>query len=61
MDNTPAALSSRTKLTTVSYDSEMMGIAAAEMLLERIENPKGKKKKNVYAPGLTERNSVRPL
>jgi LacI family transcriptional regulator len=61
MDNTINALNSRTKLTTVSYDNEMMGIAAAEMLLERIKNPEGKKKKIVYAPILTERNSVKRL
>lgn len=59
IDNTMLAVNSRTKLTTVGYDNEMMGIAAAEMLLERIINPKGKKKKIVYAPILTERNSVK--
>lgn len=59
MDNTAAASSSRIKLTTISCDNEMMGTAAAEILLERIENPEGKKRKNVYAPSLTERNSVR--
>jgi LacI family transcriptional regulator len=60
-DNTPAAVNGKVKLTSVSYDTFQMGVAAGELLLERIKNPSGTKKKIMYYPDLIERDSVKNL
>jgi DNA-binding LacI/PurR family transcriptional regulator len=60
-DNTPAAVNGKVKLTCVSYDTFQMGVAAGDMLLERIKNPLGIKKKIMYYPDLIERDSVKNL
>jgi DNA-binding LacI/PurR family transcriptional regulator len=60
-DNTPAAVDGKVKLTCVSYDTFQMGVAAGELLLERIKNPSQTKKKIMYYPDLIERDSVKNL
>jgi DNA-binding LacI/PurR family transcriptional regulator len=60
-DNTPAAVNGKIKLTCVSYDSFQMGVAAGELLLERIKNPSLTKKRIMYYPDLIERDSVKNL
>jgi DNA-binding LacI/PurR family transcriptional regulator len=60
-DNTPAAVNGKIKLTCVSYDTFQMGVAAGDLLLERIKNPLGTKKRIMYCPDLIERDSVKNL
>ncbi len=51
------------KLTTVSQHGEIMGATAAEMLINRLENPDEEKdfKTKVIKTDIVERNSTRPL
>ena len=58
-DNTLNAVKSRVKLTTVAHDPIEMGVSGAQLLLSRLANPRSKTEKIVYAPILTERNSVK--
>lgn len=60
-DDTPAALSGSTKLTTVSRNGNTMGQAAAEIMLDILRSPNHPSKKVVYPPVLNERDSVRNL
>lgn len=60
-DNTLNAVKSRVKLTTVAHDPVEMGVSGAQLLLTRMENPNSKTERIVYAPVLTERNSVKPI
>lgn len=60
-DNTLNAIKSRVKLTTVAHDPVEMGISGAQLLVSRIANPNSKTEKIVYAPVLTERNSVKSI
>lgn len=60
-DNTVNAVKSRVKLTTIAHDPVEMGISAAQLLLSKLENPNSKTERIVYAPVLTERNSVKSL
>jgi len=54
---------SNPKLTTVSQHGETMGIAAAEMLIYRLENPDKEKdfKTKVIKTDIVERNSTSPV
>lgn len=54
---------SNPKLTTVSQHGEIMGTTAAEMLINRLENPDEEKdfKTKVIKTDIVERNSTRPL
>ncbi len=47
-----------TRLTTVSYDFNQIGIAAANMILEDLNNPLTPKRKCIFLPSLMQRNSV---
>ncbi len=60
-DNTLNAVKSRVKLTTVAHDPVEMGVSGARLLLSRMANPKSRTEKIVYAPLLTERNSVKDI
>ena len=46
-------------LTTISQDVQTMGEKAAELMLERIENPQGECKKIILEPTLIVRRSTR--
>ncbi len=50
-----------TTLTTVGYNPYTLGIAAVELFVERLKNPKGLPKHIVYSPKITEGESVRTL
>jgi len=57
-DDSFDVLISKVKLTTIGYDSKVMGRSAAELLLERINNVNGKKKTISFSPNIIERNSI---
>lgn len=57
-DNTSATVSPGVRLTSVGFDDRLIGEAAAALLIERMENPDGRKKKVVYCPSIFERDSV---
>ena len=61
MDNMTSLENGRIKITAVDYPPEKMGIAAAEMLLERIHFPDGERRQIIYSPEIIERNSVSSL
>ncbi|MCO4820423.1 MAG: LacI family DNA-binding transcriptional regulator [Flavobacteriaceae bacterium] len=54
---------SNPKLTTVSQHGELMGAAAAEMLIERLEHPENKKefKTKMIKTDIVERNSTKSV
>ncbi len=60
-DNTPACVNGKVRLSSVSCDARLMGAAAGNLLIERIYHPAEKKKKVVYYPSLTERDSVKNM
>jgi DNA-binding LacI/PurR family transcriptional regulator len=60
-DNTLATVKGKVKLTCVSYNDRLMGNAAGDLLLERLNNPNMQKKRVVYCPFITSRESVKKL
>lgn len=59
--NSESSAASRVPLTCIAYDHHQMGVATAEMLLNRIQNPRQRHRKVVYMPTLIERSSVATL
>jgi LacI family transcriptional regulator len=57
-DDSPAAVSGPVKLTTISRDPYPMGRAAAEMMIEELSGKEQKRRKIVFPPTLSVRNSV---
>lgn len=60
-DDSPMAREGAIKLTTVSRDSDTMGLVAAEIMIDMIANGTETKRKVVYPPLLNERESVKDL
>lgn len=60
-DNTRDIAISKARITTIGYDSETIGEAAANLLLERIQNAGTVKKTITYTPEITIRNSVKKI
>ncbi len=60
-DDPGKTISQEVEITTVENDPHVMGVAAAELFLERLKAPKKPPKRIIYPPELTERNSVRSL
>lgn len=60
-DDTQLVKDGKIKLSTVSYDPYLMGAAAVDSLLSRIDKPFSEKIKITYSPHLTMRDSVRSL
>ncbi len=60
-DDTPLVREGPVKLTTVSRDSDAMGIVAAEMMIEMITTGNEVKRKVVFPPILHERDSVKSI
>ena len=59
--HTSSARVGKTKSTGLGYSSIKMGERAAELLLQRIKNPDGKKMNISFAPELTENNSIKTV
>lgn len=60
-DDTPLVNDGRIKLSTVGYEPYLIGIAAVDSLLSRINKPSAEKIKITYSPHLTIRDSIRNL
>lgn len=60
-DNTLISIISQPHLTTVCCDTRQMGIEAANLFLERCQNPTGAKQHRFLPPILLERDSVAVL
>jgi len=57
-DNTKMSIVSSPQLTTVSCNHYKMGAEAAQLFMERYQNPRGKKKQIYFEPEIIERESV---
>lgn len=60
-DDTQLVNDGKIKLTTVGYDPYLIGTAAVDSLLSRIDKPFAEKIKVTYSPRLTLRDSIRNL
>lgn len=60
-DDTPLVNDGKIKLTTVGYEPYLIGSAAVDSLLSRIDKPFAEKIKVTYSPHLTMRDSIRKL
>lgn len=60
-DDVSPASEGNVKLTTISYDPYVMGVASIDTLLKRIKNPLQEKMRIIYSPHITVRESVRDL
>lgn len=60
-DDTPLVNDGKIKLTTVGYEPYLIGTAAVDSLLFRIDKPFSEKIKITYSPRLTMRDSIKNL
>ena len=60
-DDSPSIGREGLNITSISFDPETMGKAAAELLLKRIADPLGEHTRIIYSPTLKLRGSVRKL
>lgn len=60
-DDTPLVNDGKIKLSTVGYEPYLIGTAAVDSLLSRIDKPFAEKIKITYSPHLTIRDSIRNL
>ena len=60
-DDVSPASEENIKLTTISHDPYLMGMASVDTLLKRIKNPFQEKMRVIYSPHITVRESIRDL